>query len=100
VIGNSVQWIAHLLIMAILARNLIDLSGLRLGEALFKCALAGLGMAGAVWVIALALAQFGIAAQLIGAILIGGGVYVGLCLLLRVEALGFFVDAVLKRSRR
>jgi len=99
VIGNSVQWIAHLVIMAILARNLIDLNGLRLGEALFKCTLAGLGMAGTVWAAALMLARFGTFAQLAGAILIGGGAYLGLCLLLRVEALGFFVDAVVKRGR-
>lgn len=99
VIGNSVQWIAHLLIMALLARKLIDFGGLRLGEAMIKCVLAGLGMAAAVWATILAVAQFGTFVQVIAALVVGGAVYLGLCLLLRVEALGFFINAVMRRSR-
>jgi putative peptidoglycan lipid II flippase len=101
VLGNSAQWIAHLAIMAYLARRLVDLRGLRLSEALLKCAAASALVGVAAWWVAAwlegtgsALAQVGVAA------LIGAALYLGACLLLRLEALGFFTQIVLRRLRR
>jgi putative peptidoglycan lipid II flippase len=101
VIGNSAQWIGHALIMLWLLRRGVSLVGLRLGEALLKALVASAAMALFVaW-----LARFGAAAGLApwAQVLLGGGagvlVYAGLSMLLRVEALGFFVDAVVRKLR-
>lgn len=98
VIGNSAQWIGHLLILMLLSRNLIRLRGLRLGEAALKCGLASLALAFAAWGSAhfvdspLARLALGGAA--------GTVVYFALCMLLRVEALEFFVGALRRRLQK
>jgi putative peptidoglycan lipid II flippase len=101
VLGNSVQWIAHLAIMAWLARRLIDLRGLRLGEAALKCTAASILVGGAAWWAAglvggpgNALIQVGVAAA------VGAALYLGACQALGVEALGFFTQMVVRRLRR
>lgn len=100
ILGNSAQWIGHLLILLLLSRGLVSLRGLRLGEALLKSLLASLAMALAAWWLAAALQPYG--GALLRLALAGAAamvVYFGLCLLLRVEALDFFVAAVLRRVR-
>jgi putative peptidoglycan lipid II flippase len=99
ILGNSAQWISHALILLLLSRELVRLRGLRLGEALLKCSGAAL---------ALLLAGGWLAAALPGGPLLrllaaggaGAALYLGLCLLLRVEALDFFVAAVRRRLDR
>jgi putative peptidoglycan lipid II flippase len=99
ILGNSAQWIGHALILLLISRGLVSLRGLRLGESLINCGGAAL---------ALLLVAWGIAAFLPGAplarlVLAGGAgaaVYFGICLLLRVEALDFFVAAVRQRIDR
>jgi putative peptidoglycan lipid II flippase len=99
ILGNSAQWISHALILLVLARGLVRLRGLRLSEALLKCGGAAL---------ALLLAAGWLAAALPGGSLIrlvvaggaGAALYFSLCLLLRVEALDFFVAALRRRVGR
>ena len=98
VIGNSAQWIGHLLILALLSRNLVSLRGLRLGEAMFKCLLASMALAAAAWG-ASQLVQ-GPVVQVVCGGAVGALVYGSLCLLLRVEALDFFVGALRRKVRR
>jgi putative peptidoglycan lipid II flippase len=100
VLGNSAQWVAHMLIMTVLARRLIDFGGLRIGETLLKCGLAALGLGIVAWGLATQLAPWGPFVQLMGAGLLGGMAYLGACFALRVEALGFFLAAVRRRIRR
>ena len=98
VLGNSAQWIGHLLILLLLSRQLIRLRGLRLSEALWKCGLASVAMAAAAWGAArLASAPF---AQLALGGAAGTLVYFALCLVLRVEALDFFVATLRRRLGR
>jgi putative peptidoglycan lipid II flippase len=101
VLGNTAQWIGHMLILLLLVRGLVDLSGLRLGEAALKCALASLALGALAWGIA---AWLGPDAHPLLVLLLAGGtgtlVYTGLCLALRVEALEFFVNAVRRRLGR
>lgn len=100
ILGNSAQWVVHMLILLVLARGLVRLDGLRLGEALLKCGVASLALAGAAGGLARLLQPY--AGSLILLLVAGGGaaaLYVGLCLLLRVEALGFFVDALRRRIK-
>lgn len=108
VAGNSAQWIGHALLMLWLLHRVLPLHGLRLGEAFGKAVAASTVMAlvvswlsrtmgawaGGVTFLPLPLLQIGVAG--------GAGVllYAGLSLLLRVEALGFFVEAVARRVRR
>ena len=99
ILGNSAQWVGHALILLLLARGLVDLRGLRLGEALLKCGVAALALLLATWAIAAALPG-GPLLRLVVAGGAGAAVYFGLCLLLRVEALGFFVAAVRRRLSR
>jgi putative peptidoglycan lipid II flippase len=101
VLGNSAQWIGHMLMLLILSRGLVSLRGLRIGEALVKSVVASAAMAGVAWWLA------GAARKLGGPfvqVAIAGGVavalYFGLCLLLRVEALDFFVGVVRRRMHR
>jgi putative peptidoglycan lipid II flippase len=100
VLGNSAQWVAHLLIMAVLARGLVDLRGLRLGEAAAKGVAAAVLMGLVAWGAAAALAGAGALAQVVAAGAAGATAYAGLCLALRVEALGFFTGAISRRLRR
>jgi putative peptidoglycan lipid II flippase len=97
VLGNSVQWIAHLVILAILARGMINIHGLRIGEAALKCGVAALGVAGAAWLTAQALAAYGALAQVAGAAVIGGICYAALCVALRVEAVRYMIGVVQQR---
>lgn len=100
VIGNSAQWVGHALIAYWLLARAVPLGGQRLGEAALKGLLASALMAAAAYGAAAladglpAFAQVGLAG------LAGAAVYLGLCLALRVEALGFFVAAVRARLRR
>jgi putative peptidoglycan lipid II flippase len=101
ILGNSAQWIGHALILLMLARGLVSLRGLRLGEAIAKSALASLALGAAVWGLATALGPFG--GPLVQIVLAGGlgtALYFGLCMVLRVEALDFFVAAVRRRLNR
>ncbi len=100
ILGNSVQWVGHLLILLLLARGLVDLSGLRLGEAVLKCGIASLALGGLAWVVANTLLNSaGALLQLLVAGSISTIAYFGLCLLLRVEALDFFVHALRRRAK-
>jgi putative peptidoglycan lipid II flippase len=101
VLGNTAQWIGHMLLLLLLARRLVDLGGLRLGEATLKCALASAGLLALAWGLARLL---GPGAHPLLALLLAGGagavLYAGLCLALRVEALEYFVGAVRGRLGR
>lgn len=100
VIGNSVQWIGHMLLMFWLIRHLVDLRGLRLGEAIGKAMLASGVMSVVVWFLAHVTANltaglpYGLLVQIVGAGAVGVAVYIGLCAALRVEALVFFANAL------
>jgi putative peptidoglycan lipid II flippase len=99
ILGNSAQWIGHALILLALSRGLVSLRGLRLGEALLKCGAAALALAlvawGCTWILpGPPLLRLAVAGGL------GGVIYFGMCLLLRVEALDFFVAAVRRRLTR
>jgi putative peptidoglycan lipid II flippase len=103
IVGNSAQWIGHALILLLLSRGLVNLRGLRLGEAFWKSALASLAMGGAAWGLALGLGALGAGGVLVQLLLSGGSsalLYFGLCALLHVEALDFFVAAVRRRMSR
>lgn len=100
ILGNSAQWIGHALILLLLSRGLVSLRGLRLGEALLKSLLASLALAAATWALAAALRPLGgplVQIALAGAA--GAAVYFGLCALLRVEALTFFLAALRQRLK-
>jgi putative peptidoglycan lipid II flippase len=99
ILGNSAQWIGHALILLYLSRNLVDLRGVRIGEAIGKSLLAALALVAVAW----PLAQWLPTHPLVTLIVAGGlgsAVYFGVCLLLRVEALDFFVSAVRQRLAR
>jgi putative peptidoglycan lipid II flippase len=109
VIGNSMQWIGHALLMWWLLRRHVSLQGLRLGEAAGKALLASVLMALVVYGIAhiglpaLLPAEMGAGGPLltIGVSGVAGVVlYLGLSVALRVEALGFFIEALLRKFRR
>jgi putative peptidoglycan lipid II flippase len=98
VLANSVQWVGHALITYALLRRYVRLGGLRLGEATLKGLLAAGLMAAAVWGVA-ALASGRSPLLLVPlAAAAGAVVYLGLSAALRVEALGFFVRAVRRRT--
>jgi putative peptidoglycan lipid II flippase len=100
VLANSAQWISHALLLLLLSQGLVQLRGLRLGEAFLKCSTASLALAGVAWALAGPLRPYGPIVQIT---LAGGAAaitYFGLCLLLRVEALSFFVDALRRRLQR
>jgi putative peptidoglycan lipid II flippase len=108
VIGNSAQWIGHALLMYVLLRRHVSFAGLRLGEALVKALLASLLMALVVYgfaeVLLPVLLPVGALLRSAPVVVVAGGVlgalvYVGLSLLLRVEALGFFTAALLRKVR-
>jgi putative peptidoglycan lipid II flippase len=101
ILGNSAQWIGHMLILLILSRGLVRLRGLRIGEALAKSVFASVAMAGAAGWLAGALRGVGgpfLRLAVAGAV--AAALYFGLCLLLRVEALDYFVGAVRRRLNR
>ncbi|HEX9374549.1 MAG TPA: murein biosynthesis integral membrane protein MurJ [Roseiflexaceae bacterium] len=97
VLGNSAQWIGHMLLLLLLLRRDVPLRGLGLGEALGKSLLAGGLMAAAIVAIArvlpggIPLVQIGVAGGL------GALIYLAACVALRVEALEFFAQALRAR---
>src|SRR6266545_104504 len=100
ILGNSAQWIGHALILLLLSRGLVNLRGLRLGEAFWKSVLASLAMGGAAWGLALGLGVLGVGGALVQVLVAGGAsalLYFGLCALLHVEALDFFMAVVRRR---
>ena len=101
ILGNSAQWVGHMLILLLLSRGLVSLRGLRIGEALAKSAVASIAMGLAAWSIAVALRPVsGPLIQLAAAGGVAVALYFGLCALLRVEALDFFIAAVRRRIAR
>lgn len=100
VLSNSVQWIAHLLILAWLSRKLVMLRGLGLFEAGLKGLLASGMMALVVWPAAQALHGWGPLAQVLGAGLLGATLYLLAALFLRIDALSFFVTMLRQRINR
>jgi putative peptidoglycan lipid II flippase len=94
VLGNSAQWIGHMLLLMVLLRRAVPLHGLRLGEALGKALLAGGLMAAAILAIARSLPPGGPLLRIGVAGGLGALLYLALCVALRVEALGFFVQAL------
>ena len=86
--------------MLLLSRGLVNLRGLRLGEAFWKSALASLAMGGAAWGLAQWLGTIGAGGALVQLLVAGGAsalLYFGLCALLHVEALDFFIAMVRRR---
>jgi putative peptidoglycan lipid II flippase len=103
ILGNSAQWIGHALILLLLSRGLVELRGLRLGEALWKSALASVAMGGVAWGLALGLRGLGVGGALVQLVVAGGVgalLYFGLCALLHVEALDFFSAVVRRKMTR
>jgi putative peptidoglycan lipid II flippase len=100
IIGNSVQWIGHALLMFWLARQVMPLHGQRLGEAVFKAVLASALMALAVYAFLAVTAGLPLIVQTVLAGGVGVLAYIGLCIVLRVEALGFFTAALVQRFKR
>ncbi|MFO7167179.1 MAG: murein biosynthesis integral membrane protein MurJ [Chloroflexota bacterium] len=100
ILGNTAQWIGHMLLMLLLARRLVDLGGLRIGEALLKCALASLALFAVAWGIGGWLAPAHPLVQVAAAGVPAAACYMAACLALRVEALDFFVGAVRRRLGR
>ncbi len=100
IVGNAVQWVGHALLMIWLTQRSTSLRGLRLGEAAGKALLASALMAGAVvwlsgalWPLTAGLPHR-VFWQMAGAGGAGLLIYLALCAALRVEALGFFIDAL------
>lgn len=106
VIGNSAQWIGHALLMLWLLRRTMSLRGLRLAEAAVKALLASLVMALAVYAVAGGIGELASGAPYRTALQIGVGgimgvlVYAGTSAALRVEALGYFWNALIGALRR
>jgi putative peptidoglycan lipid II flippase len=100
VIGNSAQWIGHALIAYWLLARAVPLGGQRLGEATLKGMLASALMAAGAYGVAALTGALPALLQVALAGAAGVAVYLGLCLALRVEALGFFLDALRARLRR
>jgi putative peptidoglycan lipid II flippase len=100
VLGNSVQWIGHALVLWWLLRRSVPLGGQRIGEAVLKACLAGLCMAALAGGMAWLLSAWPLTLRLVLAGVSGAGAYFGLCWLLRVEALTFFIGAVRTRLGR
>lgn len=106
VIGNSAQWIGHALLMLWLLRRTMSLQGLRLAEATAKALLASLVMALAVHTVVGLVGELAAGLPFCTALQIGAGgatgvlVYVGASAALRVEALGYFWNALRSTLRR
>lgn len=100
VAANSAQWIGHALITYALLRREVPLSGLRLGEAALKGLLASTLMALAVLGVTAIGAGLPATALVPLAAATGAAAYFGLCVALRLEALGFFLGALRARVGR
>lgn len=99
ILGNSAQWVGHALILWYLSRNLVDLRGLRIGEAMAKCALAALALAAICWALTLWLPTGPLLTLLIAGA-ISSVCYFGLCIVFKVEAFDFFMSAVMRKIKR
>jgi putative peptidoglycan lipid II flippase len=101
ILGNTVQWIGHMALLALLVRPLVRLRGLQIGGTALRCAAASIPLAIiAWWLQAPLLAWGGPPAALLGA---GGAAalaYLGAGVALRIEALTFVVDAIRTRGLR
>jgi putative peptidoglycan lipid II flippase len=100
VLGNSAQWVGHALIAAWLLHRAVPMGGQRLGEAAATGLMASLAMAAAVAGTAALLGGAPAIIQVALAGGLGGLLYLGACAALRVEALGFFLNALRARFRR
>lgn len=100
ILGNTAQWVGHMLVLLVLSRGLVELRGLRISEAAWKCALASLALAILSWSIAQLLEPVGPIAQVVVASAIGAVGYFAVCVVLRVEALTFFLTALRARLQR
>ena len=100
VLGNSAQWIMHMLILAWLSRKLVDLRGLGLFETALKGLLASGMMALGVWLAVQRLYSWGPLVLVLGAGLLGATLYLGAALLLRIDALSFFMNMLRQRLNR
>ncbi|NWG21815.1 MAG: murein biosynthesis integral membrane protein MurJ [Chloroflexi bacterium] len=98
VLANSAQWIGHALILYLLSRRIVYLGGLRIGETVLKCAIAGLGLFGVAWWLNGLLAPAGPVVTVLAAGMAGATLYGILCWLLRIEALDFLVAAIRRRG--
>ncbi len=100
VLGNSAQWIGHALLIGWLLHRSVPLHGLRLGETLGKVVLASSAMGLAIIAVT-RLLSMGTTPVVI---LLAGGcgilIYIGSCILLRVEAFQFFLTALAQRFKR
>lgn len=99
VLGNSAQWIGHALLLLWLMRGQVTLRGLRLSEALGKALLASTAMAGLIAALQWLMTGLPPLLIIVGAGGVGALAYIGLSMLLRVEALDFFTAALLRRIR-
>ena len=100
VLGNAAQWIGHMLLLLLLLGREVSLRGLRIGEALGKSALAGTLMAATMLGLVAGLAHAQPLIQLAVAGGLGALLYVSLCLVLRVEALGFVIHEATRRAAK
>lgn len=100
IVGNSAQWISHALLLLLLSRTLLSLSGLRLGEALVKSLGASVILGLVAWELPRLIPLGGPMMHII----IAGGlstiIYFGLCALLRIEAFTFFTAILRQRLHR
>ncbi|NJN18640.1 MAG: murein biosynthesis integral membrane protein MurJ [Oscillochloris sp.] len=99
VIGNSAQWIGHALITYWLLSRAVSLRGQRLGEAFWKGMLAAVLSAAAAWSVAALAGELPDLVRLLLAGPVGVAVYLGACVALRLEAFGFFLNALRSRLR-
>ncbi|NTW03214.1 MAG: murein biosynthesis integral membrane protein MurJ, partial [Oscillochloris sp.] len=100
VLGNSAQWVGHALLTAWLLHRTVPMGGQRLGEAAAKGLLASLLMAATVAGSAALLSGLPILVQVAVAGGLGGILYLGICMALRIEAFGFFLNALRTRFSR
>ncbi len=98
ILGNTVQWVGHMALLAFLARPLVRLRGLQIGATMARSMTASIPLVIVAWSLqAPLLAWGGPAAAVLGA---GGAAalaYLGVGIALRIEALMFVVGAI--RSR-
>lgn len=99
VLGNSAQWVGHMLVLLVLSRGIVSLRGARVGEALLKSLLASAAMVGVILLL-LRVLPGGALVQLVLAGGAGAAMYFGASALLRVESLDFFIGALTRRLRR
>ena len=102
ILGNSAQWIGHALLLFWLLHRTLPLRGLRLSEAFLKAGLASSLMALVVFALATGSLALGLPNWL--CVLLAGGLgailYLFLGMILRIEALDFFTQALKERIQR